>query len=100
MRLSPRACDDLVQRVEREVAALGVLLQRDLRVDDDLEVAVAGTGRLLAARQRDLDVVGPADAVADVLAVAQDEVGDLGRPAQRSRSVRAYRSMSETPRIM
>jgi hypothetical protein len=42
-------------RVDREVAALHVLLERDPRVGDDLEVVAARPGRALDARRRELD---------------------------------------------
>jgi hypothetical protein len=76
-RVSRRAdgADVEVQRVEREVAALGVLPQREVRVHDDLEVLAAGAGADLRARHGDLDEAQPllADAPADLSAVAQLE---------------------------
>ena len=42
-------------RVDREVAPLHVLLERDLAVGDDLEVVPAGAGRALDTRRRELD---------------------------------------------
>ena len=42
-------------RVDREVAPLHVLLERDLAVRDDLEVVPAGAGRALDPRRRELD---------------------------------------------
>jgi hypothetical protein len=42
-------------RVHGEVAAGHVVLDRDVRVGDDLEVVAAGTGAALGARRRELD---------------------------------------------
>ena len=78
-RLEP-ACD----RVDREVAPLHVLLERDLTVGDDLEVVPSWPGRALDARRRELDpgrlerarrLVPRQQAHADAL-VGDDEVLD------------------------
>ena len=45
----------LRHRVHGEVAAGHVVLDRDVRVGDDLEVVAAGTGAALRARRRELD---------------------------------------------
>ena len=57
-------------RVDREVAARHVLLDRDGRVGDDLEVAVARARRCARARRRQLD---PGGASARIAAVARVE---------------------------
>ena len=45
----------LRHRVHGEVAAGHVVLDRDIRIGDDLEVVAPGTGAALRARRRELD---------------------------------------------
>ena len=78
-------------RVDREVAPLHVLLERDLAVGDDLEVVPAGAGRALDARRRELDpgrlerprrLVPRQQPHADAL-VGDDEILDLAVRLER-----------------
>jgi hypothetical protein len=47
--------EPLRDRIDREVTPLHVLLERDARVGDDLEVVSAGAGGALDPRRRELD---------------------------------------------
>ena len=78
-------------RVDREVAPLHVLLERDLAVGDDLEVVPARAGRALDTRRRELDpgrlqrprrLVPRQQPHADAL-VGDDEILDLAVRLER-----------------
>ena len=81
-------------RVDREVAALHVLLERDSRVGDDLEVVAARPGRALDARRRELDprrlrAPGPPCRAA---AGARPRAGRRRSGPRRGRAARARRA--------
>jgi hypothetical protein len=80
-------------RVDREVAAAHVVLHRQRRVGDDLEVVTAGTGAALGARRRELDA-GPRERahlrVTRMQAHADEPAGDdeiLDAPVRLERAL-------------
>ena len=67
-------------RVDREVAPAHVVLERDRRVGDDLEILMRRPGRALGARRRELDPLrreAPQLAVVWVETDADELLGDL-----------------------